>query len=114
MVQNENSMTDQHAYSINLDIATTLGPRVGIEFHRPTSPRSDPRWKGLFDELEDAGACTPEKRALVCDWPSPRNGASRAAGFRVERDLLVKAVHEPGKPLRAKAYLPFAPRMVLR
>ena len=96
--------------SINLDIGTGLGPRIGIEFHRSTSPLRDPRWKKFFDALEADRACTPEKRALVCAWPTSGDAGGRA-GFRVERQLLVKAVHEPGRPLRAKAYLPFGARM---
>lgn len=90
--------------SIQLDISDRLGPRLGVEFYWPTSPKVDPRWSSLFDKLVADGACTPERRAGVCAW----SGCDRLAdGDLLSRELLVKVVYEIGKPLRAKAYLPY-------
>jgi len=101
-------------HSVNLDIGSRLGPRVGIEFHHPTSPAEDPRWKSLFDVLEADAACTPERRIALAAWATPSRGPDAEPGsIRVQRELLVKVVHEPSAPLRAKAYLPFSPRLVL-
>lgn len=101
-------------HSVNLDVGTHVGPRVGIEFHHPTSPRDDPRWRALFDALEASQACTAEKRELLAEWVSTEEEQPCEAGsIRVQRELLVKVVHRSGAPLRAKAYLPFGPRRVL-
>jgi hypothetical protein len=97
--------------SINLDVGPGVGPRVGVEYHFPTPPASDHRWRTVFDALADAGACTAERRAALEAWPS--HGADEnalGAARTVDRDLLLKVVFETGAPLRAKAYLPFAAR----
>jgi len=97
-------------HSINFDIADRLGPRLGIEFYYRGLPNEDPRWEALFDDLEEAGACTAEKRALLVEWMSgDAEGAPEPFEMHVSRALLVKVVHEPTAPLRAKAYLLFAP-----
>ena len=89
-------------HSLNLDVAERVGPRVGVEYHFRTSPLDDPRWQSVFDGLVATGACTPERREQVSAW-RPRGHAMRAP----MREVLVKVVHEPGRPLAAKAYLPF-------
>jgi hypothetical protein len=99
-------------HSINLDVGAGVGPRVGIEFHHPTSPERDPRWRDLFDALEAAGACPSATRHALAEWAAPE-AAPAIGSIRVQRELLVKVVHEPDAPLRAKAYLPFSPRLVL-
>lgn len=96
--------------SIQLDIGHRLGPRIGLELYFPTSPLSDPRWQRLFDLLVADGACTAARRDDVCAWPM-RHGASHGG---VLRELLVKVVYEIDRPLRAKAYLPFAPAPFVR
>jgi hypothetical protein len=101
-------------HSVNFDVGAKLGSRVGIEFHHPTPPDEDPRWKALLDVLEETGACTAEKRQQLIAWMSGAvEGAPRPGAIHVPRALLVKVVHEPGAPLRAKAYLPFGPRLAL-
>jgi hypothetical protein len=100
-------------HSVNLDVGATLGPRVGIEFHQPTAPGEDPRWRALFDGLEAAGACTREKRHLLEKWVTRHGSQGSRRGIRVQRDLLVKVVHVEDAPLRAKAYLPFGPRLAV-
>ena len=68
----------------------------------------------LFDELEAAGACTGEMRQHLIAWMSGDPEVESEPGkIHVPRDLLVKVVYEPGAPLRAKAYLPFGPRLAL-
>lgn len=97
-------------HSLNLDlVGGAVGPRVGVEYYFPTSPAADPRWATLFDALEAAGACTPERRAQLTAWPS--YGEQPRGLVQVDRELLIKVVYERGRPLRAKAYLPFAARL---
>lgn len=102
----ERMFTTRAVHPVNLDVGERLGPRVGLEFHHPTSPRRDPRWRRFLDALEAAGACAPAQRRRVEVWPLEECEGSGL--LRVERDLLVKVVHAPGMPLRAKAYLPFS------
>jgi hypothetical protein len=99
-------------HSFNLDIGAGLGPRVGVEFHHPTSPREDDRWIHLLDVLEERGACCPRKRRALEEWGA-RSLAEPAPGVRIDRDLLVKVVTGDGESLRAKAYLPFSPVLAL-
>ncbi len=101
-------------HAINLDVGSGIGPRVGIEFY-PCSLRADlSRRRSVLDDLEAAGTCTAEKRALLSAWPSGAPSPARTgASIRVERALMVKVVYEPGVPLRAKAYLGFGPRLAL-
>ena len=97
--------------SINLDLADGVGPRIGIEYYFPTQPASDPRWRTVFDALVEVGACTEERRAQLEAWPSYGKEHEETGLLRVERELLLKVVYEQGQPLRAKAYLSFAPRL---
>jgi hypothetical protein len=99
--------------SVNLDIASEVGPRIGIEYYFPAPPASDERWRTLFDALVAAGACTAEKRAALEAWPSCATREPARGMLRIDRELLVKVVYETGAPLRAKAYLPFAARLNL-
>lgn len=94
-------------HSVHLDIGAGIGPRIAMEFRFPSSPRLDPRWVALFDLLGADGACSREKRDAAVAW------WNMDAGEATERDLLVKVLYEPGQPIRAKAYLPFAQRVDL-
>jgi hypothetical protein len=98
--------TTRAFHPVNLDLGAGIGPRVGIEFHHPTSPVTDARWRRFLDGLVGAGACTPAQRSRIEAWPLPT--AREPTLARVSRDLLVKVVYQTGAPLRAKAYLPFA------
>ena len=99
--------------SINLDLGATVGPRVGIEYYFDGAPAIDPRWRNVFDLLEAAGACSRERRAQLEAWPSAADAKPCTTLLRVDRELLIKVVYEPGAPLRAKAYLPFSARLNL-
>jgi hypothetical protein len=99
-------------HSINLDLLPEVGPRIGVEFHHPTAPARDERWRHLLDRLEAHGALCPHKRRALEAWGDWRD-APREPGLRLERDLLVKVVLEGGADMRAKAYLPFSPVLTL-
>lgn len=91
-------------HSVQLDVSSTLGPQVGIEFYYPSSPATDPRWHSLFDLLLGEGICTPAKRDQVTVWCMTEEESRHTP---VLRELLVKVVYTIGQPPRAKAYLPF-------
>ena len=105
---------DTLVHPVNLDVMSDgLGPRVGIEFVYRGAPRGSTRWKVLFGALESLGACAPERRAAIDGWGGEVVGPPLGPGFLcVRRDLMVKVIHEAGAPLRAKAYLAFAPRLL--
>jgi hypothetical protein len=100
---------------VDLDLtAQGLGRRVGIEFVHSGAPRANPRWKALFDALESHGACAPARRSAIDAWGGEDFGPALGPGVLcLRRDLMVKVIHEPGAPLRAKAYLAFAPRLAV-
>jgi hypothetical protein len=102
-------------HSINLDLRRDgLGPRIGIELVHAGAPHESSRWKALFDVLESVGACAPERRAALGGWGGELLGPAVGPGLLcVRRDLLVKVIYETGAPLRAKAYLFFAPRLAV-
>lgn len=106
---------DTRVHAFNLDVSFQgPGPRVGIELRHHGPPAGTPRWRVLLDELMAWGACGPARRAAIEGWGGTWLGPTLGPGrLGVRRDLLVKAVHEPGAPLRAKAYLAFAPRLLL-
>ena len=98
-----------HSVNLDLDLAKGLASRIGIEFHYPSPPDTDPRWRALFDYLEKTDACNAERRAQIEAWGSDLavSGELSRRGIHLRRELLVKVVYEPERPLRAKAYLPY-------
>lgn len=102
----ETTFTTRAVHPVNLDLGSRIGRRIGLEFHHPTSPVADPRWRRFLDTLTAGGACSPAQRGRIEAWPLPSQREPRLA--HVDRDLLVKVVYETGAALRAKAYLSFA------
>jgi hypothetical protein len=93
-------------HPVNLDLGSRIGPRIGLEFHHPTSPVADARWRRFLDALVAAGPCSTAQRRRIEAWPLA--SARDPTLAHVDRDLLVKVVYEAGAALRAKAYLSFA------
>jgi hypothetical protein len=102
-------------HPVNLDIlADGLGPRVGVEFTHLGPTRVSPGWKALLDALESLRACAPARRAALEVWPGEMLGSPLGPGVLcVRRDLLVKVIFQTGAPLSAKAYLAFAPKLLV-
>ena len=101
------------------DVGERISPRVGIEGSFVRLPHREPRWRELFDRLEDWGLCSPEKRRAVFAWPgydSARTAAGpwppgvKEEGVRCVRSLShVKVVTFPGRRPEAKVYLLVTP-----
>ena len=97
--------TAKQVQTIQLDLTCTgIGPRLGIEFFYESASLQDRRWQDLFDKLVADAVCTPGRRRQVEAWVGT---PSRDKLEWLLRGLLVKLVYTPGKPLEAKAYLPF-------
>jgi hypothetical protein len=111
----ERSCVDQVAVSMHCDVGATIGSQVGVEYHFPTAPDADPRWMRLLDLLEAEGACTAAWRRTLCEWvtPSARDAQPSLWPPRLQRSVLIKVVHDAKRPIRAKAYLAFQPRLAL-
>lgn len=90
--------------SVHVDVGRGIGPRIGIEFYHSPAPAGDPRWRRLFEELVDLGACTPAQRDRIWAWPTP--APSERGAPPIVGDLLVKVDYDAGA-VRAKAYLPY-------
>jgi hypothetical protein len=67
----------------------------------------------LLDHLVQKGLCSPEKRLAVLAYPGIVDAAGPSLGSRpderfssIDKEImLIKLVYQPGKPMRAKAYL---------
>jgi hypothetical protein len=100
---------DARRVAIHLDVTSDVQPILGLElFHPP----GDPRWEPLLDEFVTRGACTPDKRDALLQWP-PSACVSlphHRWPSRIESTILVKLIAKPSEPLEAKAYLGFTTR----
>jgi hypothetical protein len=104
---------------LSLDLGEDISPRVGIEVSFPRQPDRDPRWRRLLDRLVAARLCSPEARDAALAWPGQDSLWSAAARWpagpgvaatRCVRCLShVKLLCDHRQPVRAKAYLLFAP-----
>ena len=110
---------------MNIDMSLVVQSKIGIMcyFEGRRQPGPEPWWPILLDHLVRNGLCTARKRdALLAypgytdentpgvTWPETLRGASRLLGGRTVSTFVrslhhVKLVHEPGRPVEAKAYL---------
>jgi hypothetical protein len=95
---------DTERLHVSLDIGEQISPRVGIE---GSYQRLHPGWRDLFDRLEAAGLCSPEKRDAVFAWPG--HDSFGTGLFCVRALSHVKVVACSGRPPEAKVYLLFTP-----
>ena len=112
------------AVDLDIDVGERVGPKVGLELRY--EPRDVPltRLDALFARLVELGVCSQAQREAVsaypgtlaptgadaAQWPRPLVEMSRLLGGRAAGLLRravhhVKLVHEPGRPVSAKAYL---------
>lgn len=54
---------------LDIDVADTVRPKVGVEFYLRRETDNRPRWKALFAHLVDGGFAGPAKAAAVLEWP---------------------------------------------
>jgi hypothetical protein len=109
---------------VGIDLADTVGPRIGLEFsfYSATQP-GDPRSSLFLRHLVERGLCLPEKRDAVLAWPGytpcvtdppqwpehmTQGGVfSSLTGYRILARRLshIKLSYQADRPLEAKAYL---------
>lgn len=51
--------------ALALDFTPAIQPTIGFECALPHLPAEEPRWGELFDWLQEAALCTPDKRAAL-------------------------------------------------
>jgi hypothetical protein len=111
-----------------LDLAEAVRPRLGLECVFSPSPETDSRLPELLAHLVESGLCSSSKQAALLRWPGwllPSESVTPWPASLIARELRqpptrlgafarrwshLKLIHEPGQPLRAKAYLYFAPQ----
>jgi len=100
---------------LQLDVSDEVLPPISREFCDRTAPREDARWDRLLDELQGIGACDPDRRVWLEDWPTGQDAPvfRREQPLQVSRLLQVKVQLVPGRPVRAKAYMGFQPKVGL-
>ena len=101
--------------SVQLDVGTSIGPQLAIEFPMTTRPDRDPAWVDFMDRLAEAGLCHPAKAQSALDWIGEETVDLPDAEWLVsiDRRLDVKVIANERGALEAKAYLCFHPRYVL-
>lgn len=89
---------------VQMDVGTTLGKRLGIEWSYLHNPDAPQQWKALTAGLVTARLVTPEKRDRLLAW----SGISAPLGvpFAFRRDVShLKLVIDRERPIEAKAYV---------
>lgn len=107
--------------SIDLDIGTTIGTKLGLEFTHPNRFNHQ-WWQTILNNLTDLGLCQTEKRDALLQWQGHSNETQNAQIWpnnllettHLQLPILcfmarfinhVKVVYQPGLPLTAKAYI---------
>lgn len=63
--------------ALQIDVAETLGPRVGVEFH---ASRAD-AWAGLLKRMTACRLCTPERAMALASWQQAPAELQRPQGM---------------------------------
>ena len=100
---------------LDLDIQEgQVQPRIGLEVLFDKHPPGNPRESAWLAELVARGACAPAWRDTVLAWPGYTHLApGPQTELRLQQQLVkrrvshFKLVHQPPRPLEAKAYLWF-------
>jgi len=54
---------------VDVDVADTVCPKVGVEFYVRRAEDNVSRWRALFDVLEGRGLASPAKARALMTWP---------------------------------------------
>ena len=111
---------------LSIDLAETVGPRIGVEFYVRSGTDDDRRWRTLFACLAERGLASPRKMDAILAWPGVteqgRAGSlwaddlalgdalfyGSAASVFVRSINHIKVAYQPGHAPEVKAYLAFA------
>jgi len=87
---------------LDFDVGKHIGKKIAVEcsFY-PNHNHEEEYWKELLDFLVEEGIVNPEKRDELLHFP----GTEQVHSSIVRYITHVKIVYEPGKPIKAKAYL---------
>lgn len=99
------ALAHHHSHvGVQLDLAETPLPRLGVELHHPTVGGVDPRWTTLVDRLVDLGLADPPRALAFLGWACALAAPPAAVGAQVKVDLA------PDGAATAKGYLAWAAR----
>lgn len=102
---------DRFHLSFDLDAGGRVAGRLGIESSYQRLPHREPRWRGLFDRLVEAGLCRDAEASAVFRWPGSDAAGrceawpSGAVGHCARCLSHVKIVTWPERRPQAKVYL---------
>jgi hypothetical protein len=105
----------QRYISLYLDVADTVGPRLGVESAFPTAEVARELWEGSAERLVDLGIMTGEESAAVLAWAGAETVdlPGHEALLRIGRSLSFKLVLDARGAISAKGYLAFRARETL-
>jgi len=87
---------------LDFDVGKQIGKKIAVEcsFY-PNRHHEEKYWKDLLDFLVEKGFVNPKKRDGLLRFPGKEQEYSNIVRYITH----VKIVYEPGKPIKAKAYL---------
>lgn len=94
--------------SFDLDLDDDPPRRLGIEWHLPSSPRTDSRWQRAFAAARELAGASPEKIDAAKEWAEDIALGERVA---IHRYLHLKFVLRPASSPMAKGYLGLTARL---
>ena len=87
---------------LDFDVGKRIGQKIAVECSFfPNNYHQEKHWRDLLDFLVEKGIVLPEKRDELLRFPGADQGYSNIVRYITH----VKIVYEPGKPIKAKAYL---------
>lgn len=109
---------------VDVDVANTVHPGIGVEFYLRREADNFPRWKALFAFLVERGLAGPDKTSALLAWPGFTQEADShawsdtlALGDLLFRGLArsvfwrninhIKLGYQPGQEPEVKVYLGF-------
>ncbi|HZF12615.1 MAG TPA: hypothetical protein VFE33_27815 [Thermoanaerobaculia bacterium] len=101
--------------SLYLDVADTVGPKLGVESLFPASEGARELWEGLAAQLVDLGVTTAAESAAILSWAGAETVdlPDHESLVRIGRSLSFKLVLEAQGAISAKGYLAFRAREAL-
>lgn len=98
--------------SLYLDVADSVGPRLGVESMLPSPDAARELWEGVAGQLVDLGVATEEESAAVLNWTGAETVdlPGQESLVRIGRGPSFKLVLDARGAISAKGYLAFRAR----
>lgn len=99
---------------VQIDLGSSVRPRLSIDFEGLQHASQSPRWHGLAERLAKTGCCERERAQAAIGWlgSRPVSLPGETLPLRMDQQLFFKLTSNLNS-LEAKAYLLFQPRHAL-